>query len=170
MLDARDIFTVKFMGREPSLKDLLLGLPPSVSAALLAGVKATTAKDIDAAIQKLSATQRKNIQRHANLILNGSRVEKEELEELAKSNSILVGRGDSSYNIVHRLIETLGFENAERALTALLSVTSIERSGTFSEFDAPSLDPTNVNFLEWMNQLEAYFELQLSKGAKETRS
>lgn len=168
MLGTRDIFTFKFLGREPSLKDLLLPLPPIVSSALL-GQKISSKKEIDAVIADLSERRKLEIHRNADLILHGGRMEKEALEDLARQHNIEFSKGDSQYLIVHHLFGKIGFDRLQSALTDILAPSEIETKGTFAEYKAPLIEITETKLIAWATELESHLEHLLSNGSKDTR-
>lgn len=168
MLGTRDIFTFKFLGREPNLKDLLGPLPPSVSSALL-GKKVNGHKEIDVCIRGLTASQKSEIHRYADLILHGGRMEKEALEDLAQQHNVEFEKKDSQYIIVHRIFTKIGFERLQSALTEILAPSEIETKGTFAEYKAPFIEITEAKLIAWATELETILEMLLSKGARDTR-
>jgi hypothetical protein len=168
MLGTRDIFTFKFLGREPSLKDLLLPLPASVSSGLL-GQRINNKKDIDICIAGLTDHRKLEIYRNADLILHGGRMEKEALEDLARQNDIGFSKGDSQYLIVHLIFRKIGYDRLQSALTDILAPSEIETKGTFAEYKAPFIEISETKLIAWATELESLLESLLSKGSKDTR-
>jgi hypothetical protein len=167
-VQARDIFTNRFLDREPTLVDLLSALPWKVASKLL-GESVSNGAQITASVSKKPTSEADKLFEVADLVLHANRLEKEDVEELARANSVSFSASDSSYAILSDLIQVHGVRKVEALLMEKLKPTAIARTGSFAEFAAPGYDLGDFKPLQFITTLETALENMISVGAKERR-
>jgi hypothetical protein len=86
-MQARDIFTVRFLDHEPSLTDLMSVFPFDVSSAVL-GTAVVDETDVERVCKSLPDPRRAEIQRVADLMLSADRMDKDDIEKLASQSGV----------------------------------------------------------------------------------
>lgn len=156
------------LGYEPTLDELLGELTPSALSILLK----SPMRSAKAARQHLAALgnkERKEFLDITHRLVSGSRIDKEDLEEIAKSHSINFSRSTPCDVIVLELIEKLGLTRVDSIIERALKPGAIEFSGTFGAYSAPKIDVGKLDPNTFGTTLEKQLQTQLSNDKKEER-
>jgi hypothetical protein len=156
------------LGYVPTLDDLIGELTPSALSALLKSPmrSARTARQHVAALDN---KERKALLDVAQRLVSGSRIDKEDLEEIAKSHALSFSKSTPSDVIVLQLVERLGLAKVDLLIERALKPGLIEFSGTFGAYSAPKLDLGKVDPNTFGTNLEKHLQAQLSGDKKEER-
>jgi hypothetical protein len=156
----RDVFTMAAFGREPKVSDLLLALP-EVTASALVGAQCRTATDADAAASGKSAEELKELVEKVQLVLQGGRLDRDEIGAIAKASQVSVPARSTAHQIAFEIIAKLGMAKARSLLEEALKPGALDSSGTFTHFGAPLL-PDSLDVHEISARIETALEPLIS--------
>lgn len=124
----------------------------------------TTAMSARTLAPKLGDDERERICAEALVIAHGKRVDREDLDTLAKGNGIAVAKTDTSHKIIARLIRKIGIVQSRALVDELLKPGALITEGTFSTFLMPTL-PSNFDATDFSRIIEGHLEEHLHSGS-----
>ncbi|NPC48988.1 hypothetical protein HPC50_18160 [Corallococcus exiguus] len=156
------------LGFEPKLDDLLGELSTGALSALLKHpVKSWKAARQHVAT--LGADECTRLLLIVQRLVTGCRIDKELLEDIARTHSIPYLKATPADVIVFHLVERLGISSVDPIIEQALRPGLIEFSGTFGSFTAPKIELEKVEPNEFGTALEKHLQAMLSGSKKEDR-
>ncbi len=158
---ARDPFSLPTLGWKPKLEDLLDALPGEV-ACDLAGTAGKASSIAKKHVSALSGAGKRKLYGEADLVLNGARLDRDEVDSLATKHGVKSKKSDSRHAIALLLLRKLGARKTREVLEEALAPGALKHHGSFANHEAPPLNVSHVQPLTVSSSLEASLEKLLS--------
>jgi hypothetical protein len=158
-----EVFSLQWLGIPVTVEDLSEHLSLEVLSLMLSAEckSKTHAKKI---LAQRTLDERKKLSAHAERLWQATRLDKEELEQLAVKQRIPVNKRMKKDYIAHLLIEQIGEQAATALIEEALRPGETQRTGIFSSYQTPPIDLTALDMLKFISQMEAGIQNRLSSG------
>jgi hypothetical protein len=159
-----DTSSLQLLGIPVTLEHLVEQLSLEVLTLMLAEDVKTTRVHARRLLAKRSSKERERLTVLAERLWQATRLEKEDLEELAVKHAIPVEKRMAKDLIAYRLIKQLGIDKATQLIEEALRPGEIQRTGMFSSYQAPHKVLAGIDILKFISQMEMGLQTQLSNG------